>query len=66
MFCTADTSLLSVGVSLSDATRRGILPDNDEVDVLKEFDALPHKGDNPGAWTCVAREDVRAGTRSVA
>jgi hypothetical protein len=26
--------------------------------MLKEFDARLHKGDNPGAWTCVVMDDV--------
>ena len=25
---------------------------------MKEFDARLHKGDNPGAWTCVVMDDV--------
>jgi hypothetical protein len=25
---------------------------------VKEFDAQLHKGDNPGAWTCVVMDDV--------
>jgi len=25
----------------------------------KEFDAQLHKGDNPGAWTCVVLDDVK-------
>ena len=27
--------------------------------MLKEFDAQLHKGDNPGAWTCVVLDDVK-------
>ena len=27
--------------------------------MIKEFDAALHKGDNPGAWTCVLLDDVR-------
>src|SRR5215212_1157447 len=26
--------------------------------MFKEFDARLHKGDNPGAWTCVVMDDV--------
>jgi hypothetical protein len=26
--------------------------------MVKEFDAPLHKGDNPGAWTCVLMDDV--------
>ena len=26
--------------------------------MIKEFDAQLHKGDNPGAWTCVVMSDV--------
>lgn len=26
--------------------------------MLREFDAQLHKGDNPGAWTCVVMDDV--------
>jgi hypothetical protein len=26
--------------------------------MLREFDAQLHKGDNPGAWTCVVMNDV--------
>ena len=26
--------------------------------MVKEFDAQLHKGDNPGAWTCVVMRDV--------
>ena len=26
--------------------------------MVKEFDAQLHKGDNPGAWTCVVMSDV--------
>jgi hypothetical protein len=26
--------------------------------MVKEFDAQLHKGDNPGAWTCVVIDDV--------
>jgi hypothetical protein len=26
--------------------------------MVKEFDAQLHKGDNPGAWTCVVMNDV--------
>jgi hypothetical protein len=26
--------------------------------MIKEFDAQLHKGDNPGAWTCVVIDDV--------
>src|ERR1044071_8443653 len=26
--------------------------------LVKEFDAQLHKGDNPGAWTCVVMDDV--------
>jgi hypothetical protein len=26
--------------------------------MVKEFDARLHKGDNPGAWTCVVLDDV--------
>ena len=28
--------------------------------MLCEFDATLHKGDNPGAWTCVVVDDVAA------
>jgi hypothetical protein len=33
----------------------------------KEFDAKLHKGDNPGAWTCVVLDDVAEmfGTRGL-
>jgi len=33
----------------------------------KEFDAQLHKGDNPGAWTCVVLDDVQElfGTRGL-
>ena len=33
--------------------------------MIKEFDAQLHKGDNPGAWTCVVLDDVKElfGTR---
>jgi hypothetical protein len=33
----------------------------------KEFDAQLHKGDNPGAWTCVVMDDVQQlfGTRGL-
>ena len=27
--------------------------------MVKEFDAQLHKGDNPGAWTCVVLDDVK-------
>src|SRR6188472_4303368 len=27
--------------------------------MFKEFDAQLHKGDNPGAWTCVVLDDVK-------
>jgi hypothetical protein len=35
--------------------------------MVKEFDAQLHKGDNPGAWTCVVLDDVPAlfGTRGL-
>jgi Domain of unknown function (DUF1905) len=35
--------------------------------MVKEFDAQLHKGDNPGAWTCVVLDDVAAlfGTRGL-
>ena len=35
--------------------------------MIKEFDARLHKGDNPGAWTCVVLDDVPAlfGTRGL-
>ena len=26
--------------------------------MVREFDAQLHKGDNPGAWTCVVLDDV--------
>ena len=26
--------------------------------MIKEFEACLHKGDNPGAWTCVVMDDV--------
>ncbi len=26
--------------------------------MVKEFEAQLHKGDNPGAWTCVVMDDV--------
>ena len=26
--------------------------------MIKEFEARLHKGDNPGAWTCVVMDDV--------
>jgi hypothetical protein len=34
---------------------------------VKEFDAQLHKGDNPGAWTCVVLDDVQQlfGTRGL-
>jgi len=34
---------------------------------VKAFDAELHKGDNPGAWTCVVLDDVHAlfGTRGL-
>jgi Domain of unknown function (DUF1905) len=33
----------------------------------REFDAQLHKGDNPGAWTCVVMDDVNElfGTRGL-
>jgi hypothetical protein len=33
----------------------------------REFDAQLHKGDNPGAWTCVVMDDVHElfGTRGL-
>ena len=35
--------------------------------MVKEFDAQLHKGDNPGAWTCVVMDDVKElfGTRGL-
>jgi hypothetical protein len=35
--------------------------------MVKEFEAQLHKGDNPGAWTCVLLDDVPAlfGTRGL-
>jgi hypothetical protein len=35
--------------------------------MITEFDARLHKGDNPGAWTCVLLDDVPAlfGTRGL-
>ena len=35
--------------------------------MVKEFDAQLHKGDNPGAWTCVVMDDVSElfGTRGL-
>jgi hypothetical protein len=35
--------------------------------MVKEFDAQLHKGDNPGAWTCVVMDDVPVlfGTRGL-
>src|SRR5215207_1313806 len=35
--------------------------------MVKEFDAQLHKGDNPGAWTCVVMDDVATlfGTRGL-
>ena len=35
--------------------------------MLREFEAQLHKGDNPGAWTCVVMDDVPAlfGTRGL-
>jgi uncharacterized protein DUF1905 len=35
--------------------------------MVKEFDAQLHKGDNPGAWTCVVLDDVKElfGTRGL-
>ena len=35
--------------------------------MVKEFDAQLHKGDNPGAWTCVVLNDVKElfGTRGL-
>ena len=35
--------------------------------VIKEFDSQLHKGDNPGAWTCVVMDDVAElfGTRGL-
>ena len=37
------------------------------MDMVKEFDAQLHKGDNPGAWTCVVLDDVKElfGTRGL-
>ncbi len=34
---------------------------------MREFDAQLHKGDNPGAWTCVLMDDVAElfGTRGL-
>ena len=40
----------------------------DSLDVMfKEFDARLHKGDNPGAWTCVVMDDAAEifGTRGL-
>ena len=36
-------------------------------DMFKEFDAPLHKGDNPGAWTCVVMDDAAEifGTRGL-
>jgi uncharacterized protein DUF1905 len=36
-------------------------------DMVKEFDAQLHKGDNPGAWTCVVMDDAATlfGTRGL-
>ena len=35
--------------------------------MLKDFEAQLHKGDNPGAWTCVVLDDVAQlfGTRGL-
>jgi hypothetical protein len=35
--------------------------------VVKEFDAVLHKAENPGAWTCVVMDDVAQlfGTRGL-
>lgn len=35
--------------------------------MIREFDAQLHKGDNPGAWTCVLMDDVAElfGTRGL-
>jgi hypothetical protein len=35
--------------------------------MVREFDAQLHKGDNPGAWTCVVMSDVAGlfGTRGL-
>ena len=35
--------------------------------MISEFDAQLHKGDNPGAWTCVVMDDVAElfGTRGL-
>jgi hypothetical protein len=35
--------------------------------MIKEFDAQRHKGDHPGAWTCVVLVDVKElfGTRGL-
>ena len=35
--------------------------------MVKEFDAQLHKGDNPGAWTCVVMDDAATlfGTRGL-
>ena len=35
--------------------------------MVKEFEAQLHKGDNPGAWTCVVMDDVKElfGTRGL-
>jgi hypothetical protein len=35
--------------------------------MLREFDAELHKGDNPGAWTCVVMDDAAElfGTRGL-
>ena len=35
--------------------------------MVKEFDTQLHKGDNPGAWTCVVLDDVKElfGTRGL-
>ena len=35
--------------------------------MVKAFDAQLHKGDNPGAWTCVVLDDVKElfGTRGL-
>jgi len=35
--------------------------------MIREFDAQLHKGDNPGAWTCVVMDDVAElfGTRGL-
>ena len=37
------------------------------MDMVREFDAQLHKGDNPGAWTCVVMDDVAKlfGTRGL-